>query len=192
MCYCYPGVQDAERQVSFTWIRPIVCLIYDHGLAWFSRKVNTVCTFVNQVLQCSGLVYIGVHFPTPNKRHVLMSAQIKHGRRMARLKTWKIIILSNITNLEINLQIFVCISLRAIAILRKDCFWYYWLVNLLRHQQIYWFDSIFIVLFNILQGINLSVVQPCTYYYLIYLVWFHGKHNIMVLYIPVHADLSEY
>ena len=128
VCYCYPSVQDSERQVSFTWIRPIVCLIYDHGLAWFSRKVNTVCTFVNQVLQCSGLVYIGVHFPTPNKRHVLMSAQIKHGRRMARLKTWKIIILSNITNLEINLQIFVCISLRAIAILRKDCVWYYCLL----------------------------------------------------------------
>ena len=116
----------------------------------------------------------------------MLSAQIQHGGRMARLESWKIIILSNLTNLEINLQIVFYI--RAIAILRKDCFWYYCLVNLLRHQQIYWFDSIFIVLFDILRGINLSVVQPCTYYYLIYLVWFHGKHNIMVLYI--HTDLT--
>ena len=77
VCYCYTQVSKMVKGKyaaikSFTWnlhiyglFWPIVWLIYDHGLAWFSKKVYTVCTFVNQVLQCSSLVYTRYTFLHP-------------------------------------------------------------------------------------------------------------------------------
>ena len=97
------------------------------------QKMYTVYTFVNPVLLCSGLVYIGCTLSTPNKRHVFSGAAPIG--KMASLEIWKVIL----RNIPSQNSPKTCLLYESDCIFRHDCFKYYSIINIVKYHQFYRF-----------------------------------------------------